>query len=208
MMSSCAHSVCASLTRTARSFLPQSSSLRPRTTWSRAAIFCAGATASSRSRNTRSAALCAAFSIILGFEPGVDSSERRRRMVMSSPLAPGPSSARRRRAFDAHGPRTRRGACPRRLRSLPDLGEDLRGVLAEQRRAAIDPRRRLGQLDRRADDHHRAVVARRLDLDEHPAEPHVRVGEDVGRIVHRADRHLAAEQLERPPSWCGLPSRW
>src|SRR5207253_4895735 len=35
--------------------LPQSSSRRARTTWSRAASFCAGATASSRSRKTRSA---------------------------------------------------------------------------------------------------------------------------------------------------------
>src|SRR5437588_12175055 len=56
----------------------------------RALSFSFGATASSRSRNTRSASLAAALAIIFSLVPGVDSSERRRRFVrfMKTSFAP------------------------------------------------------------------------------------------------------------------------
>ncbi len=85
MRSSWHHTVSRPLIRTARVFDPQSSWFRASTIAPRAATLALGATASSRSRNTRSASLAAAFAIILSLEPGVESSERRRRIgrVMS-----------------------------------------------------------------------------------------------------------------------------
>jgi len=73
------HFVWTPLMRTARVFRPQSSVLRPSMIGLRAASFSDGATASSRSRKTRSASLAAAFAIIFSLVPGVESSERRRR---------------------------------------------------------------------------------------------------------------------------------
>src|SRR5271167_3134567 len=90
--SSCAQCVSAPLTRTARTFLPQSRLRSASTAFLRAASFCAGATASSRSRNTMSAAVAIAFSIIFGFEAGVESSERLSRSVMIAPCSCAPSS--------------------------------------------------------------------------------------------------------------------
>ncbi|MNC91600.1 hypothetical protein D3C83_78930 [compost metagenome] len=57
-------------------FLPQSMSLRAALTFFRASTLSSGATASSRSRNTTSAADFAAFSNKDGVEPGTASSER------------------------------------------------------------------------------------------------------------------------------------
>ena len=85
--SSCAQCVSAPLTRTARIFLPQSRLRSASTAFLRAASFCAGATASSRSRKTMSAAVAIAFSIIFGLEAGVESSERLSRSVMIAPCA-------------------------------------------------------------------------------------------------------------------------
>ena len=88
MTSSCAQCVSAPLTRTARTFLPQSRLRNASTAFLRDASFCAGATASSRSRNTMSAVVAIAFSIIFGLEAGVESSDRLNRSVMISPCAP------------------------------------------------------------------------------------------------------------------------
>ncbi len=85
--SSCAQCVSAPLTRTARILVPQSRLRSASTAFLRAASFCAGATASSRSRKTISAAVAIAFSIIFGLEAGVESSERLSRSVMIAPCA-------------------------------------------------------------------------------------------------------------------------
>src|SRR5688572_22547043 len=69
--------------RTARVFDPQSRSFKPDTMLGRAFSFSAGATASSRSRNTKSALLAAAFAIIFVLVAGVDNSERRSRELES-----------------------------------------------------------------------------------------------------------------------------
>src|SRR5436190_17726255 len=68
--------------RNARVFLPQSSVLSAETTFALAATFSVGETESSRSRNTRSALLAAAFSIIRSLLAGVDNSDRLRRIVI------------------------------------------------------------------------------------------------------------------------------
>ena len=114
--SSCAQCVSAPLTRTARIFLPQSRLRSASTAFLRAASFCAGATASSRSRNTMSAAVAIAFSIIFGLEAGVESSERLSRSVMIAPFArlkfprqPAPAQYARPAAARAHKFPT---ACP------------------------------------------------------------------------------------------------
>src|SRR5680860_1158828 len=67
--------------RTARVLLPQSSVLSALMILARAEAFSFGATESSRSRNTRSALLAAALTIIFSLLPGVDSSERRKRIA-------------------------------------------------------------------------------------------------------------------------------
>ena len=64
--------------------VPQSTSLSAWTMFLRACGLSSGATASSRSRKTTSAALAAAFSNIAVFEPGTASSERCRRGVACS----------------------------------------------------------------------------------------------------------------------------
>ena len=84
-MSSRTQRVCTALIRTARVLRAQSRVLSASIVISRADSFWAGATASSRSRKTRSASLPAAFWIIFSLEPGVASSERRRRTVIRSP---------------------------------------------------------------------------------------------------------------------------
>ena len=61
--------------------VPQSTSLRPWMMFLRACGLSSGATASSRSRNTMSAADAAAFSNIAVLVPGTASSERCRRGV-------------------------------------------------------------------------------------------------------------------------------
>ena len=81
-MSYTAHSVSWSFTRTARRVRPQSSSLRPSMAICRAPSLAAGAVASSKSRNTRSASDPAAFSTNFGLEAGTASSDRRSRLVM------------------------------------------------------------------------------------------------------------------------------
>src|SRR5438034_5156866 len=69
--------------RNARVFLPQSSVLSAETTFALAPTFSSGETESSRSRNTRSALLAAAFSIMRSLLAGVDNSDRLKRMVCS-----------------------------------------------------------------------------------------------------------------------------
>ena len=103
-----------SLTRTERTLLPQSSSFRASIAIWRAPTFFSGETASSRSRKTRSASLCADFSTIRGLLAGTASSERLSRMGVS------PSVAFR--------------VCK------PELGEDLVAVLVEQGRPVGAPR--------------------------------------------------------------------
>ena len=70
--------------RTIMVLVPQSMSFSACTTFLRACSLSSGATASSRSRNTTSAADFAAFSKMAGFEPGTASSERCRRGVACS----------------------------------------------------------------------------------------------------------------------------
>src|SRR5579871_2764584 len=70
--------------RTMTVLLPQSMSLRPWTMFLRARSLSSGATASSQSRNTTSAAERAAFSNRPGFDPGTASSERCTRAVGGS----------------------------------------------------------------------------------------------------------------------------
>src|SRR2546430_5115463 len=69
--------------RKARVFLPQLSVRRASITLPRASTFWLGATASSRSRNTTSAGVPRAFSIIFSLLPGVDSSHRRKRIFVA-----------------------------------------------------------------------------------------------------------------------------
>src|SRR5438132_1359249 len=77
--------------RTTRVLAPQSWVVSASTIFARAPGFSSGAQASSRSRNTSSAALAAAFSIILGLLPGQARTDRRRRWGMDGNLlAPGP----------------------------------------------------------------------------------------------------------------------
>src|SRR3984885_15828699 len=72
--------------RTTRVLLWQSCGRKASTTLARAAGFSSGAHASSRSRNTSSAALAAAFSIIRGLLPGTARTERRSRAVDTTRL--------------------------------------------------------------------------------------------------------------------------
>ena len=86
-----------------------------------------------------------------------------------------------------------------------------RAVLVEQRRAAVDARRRLRELawaGRRVCT--RCAVARQLDIGEHAAGGDVRVGEDVGGGVHGADGHAAAELFDDLQPSCASSSttRW
>src|SRR5262249_37806258 len=74
------HSVSHALTRTHNTVSPQSSSLIAWTILSRAPSFSSGATASSRSRNTMSAARPGALPSIFSLEPGTDRQERRGRL--------------------------------------------------------------------------------------------------------------------------------
>src|SRR5688572_5612807 len=76
-----ANGVSTALMRTMRPRRPKSISWSARTTCSRAAGFSSGTTASSRSRQTASAALRAALAIISGCDPGTNSVERARRPV-------------------------------------------------------------------------------------------------------------------------------
>src|SRR6185436_12004877 len=102
--------------------LPKSSSRSAFTARWRAFSFSFGATESSRSRNTRSASDAAALAIIFSLEAGVDSSERRRRVVTIDLLGSG---------------RDRRQAPPLRdgaSSGYSELGEDLGGVLPQPRR--------------------------------------------------------------------------
>src|SRR2546421_11602060 len=69
--------------RNARVFLPQSSVLSAETTFALAPTFSLGETESSRSRNTRSALLATAFSIMRSLLAGVDNSDRLKRMLRS-----------------------------------------------------------------------------------------------------------------------------
>src|SRR5260370_7177291 len=69
--------------RNARVFLPQSSVLSAETTFALAPTFSLGETESSRSRNTRSALLATAFSIMRSLLAGVDNSDRLKRMARS-----------------------------------------------------------------------------------------------------------------------------
>src|SRR5690348_13804813 len=66
--------------RTALVFFPKSSVCKACMTFARAATFSDGATESSRSRNTRSAALWAAFAIMRSLLAGVDNSDRLKRI--------------------------------------------------------------------------------------------------------------------------------
>src|SRR5260370_15443238 len=80
--------------RMARVFFPQFSVVSPFMTLALAPTFSAGATESSRSRNTRSALLAAAFSIMRSLLAGVDNSDLLKRI--SSYLFPLRPLARRR----------------------------------------------------------------------------------------------------------------
>src|SRR5262245_33474377 len=80
MMSSYAHSLASSLMRTQRTFLPQSSSRSAFTILGRVSTLALGATESSLSRNTRSAAVATALAITASLLPGTASSTRRRRI--------------------------------------------------------------------------------------------------------------------------------
>src|ERR1700722_12788312 len=76
-MSSWHHGVSSPLMRIARTVRPQSSSFSAAMALARAVSLCAGATASSRSRNTRSASEAAAWANIWSLLAGTASSERR-----------------------------------------------------------------------------------------------------------------------------------
>jgi len=92
MMSSYAYCVSRSLIRTQRTDRPQSNVFSAVTIWARAGIFAAGATASSRSRNTWSTAIPAALAIIFSLEPGTASWHRRSLFGLdtsATPLSPG-----------------------------------------------------------------------------------------------------------------------
>src|SRR5580704_4985805 len=73
------------LTRTARTVRPQSRPVRAPTAMARADSFTAGAQASSRSKNTRSAPAVGAFSHMRSLLAGVASSERRARGARTVP---------------------------------------------------------------------------------------------------------------------------
>src|SRR5882762_9022859 len=79
MISPWHHSVVTSLMRTQRVLRPQSRFLSAQLILLRASTFADGATASSRSQKTWSAADAAAFWSIFSLLPGTDSCDRRRR---------------------------------------------------------------------------------------------------------------------------------
>src|SRR5262245_49587702 len=72
--------------RTMRTRRPKSTSVSARTTLARPAGFSSGATASSRSMHTASAALAAAFGIIAGFDAGTNSMLRVNRVTGSGDI--------------------------------------------------------------------------------------------------------------------------
>ena len=86
MTSRYVHLVSQALTRTQRTFSPQSPSLMALTAFSRAASFSSGATESSRSRNTMSAASPCAFCSIFSLEAGTARQERRGRFRLRSDM--------------------------------------------------------------------------------------------------------------------------
>src|SRR3984957_12961569 len=81
-MSSWHHGVSSPLMRIARTVRPQSSSFSAAMALARAVSLCAGATASSRSRNTRSASEAAAWANMWSLLAGTASSERRSKDVI------------------------------------------------------------------------------------------------------------------------------
>ena len=81
MMSPWHHSVVTSLIRTQRVFLPQSRLFSAQAILPRASTFTLGATASSRSQKTWSAADSAPFCSIFSLLPGTESCERRARLM-------------------------------------------------------------------------------------------------------------------------------
>src|SRR5260370_32463401 len=83
MISPWHHSVVTSLMRTQRVLRPQSRLLSAQLILLRASTFADGATASSRSQNTWSAADAAAFWSIFSLLPGTESCDRRARFVVS-----------------------------------------------------------------------------------------------------------------------------
>ena len=95
MMSPWHHGVSMPLTRTARTVRPQSRPVSAPTAMARADSFTAGAQASSRSKNTRSAPDVGAFSHMRSLLAGVASSERRARGARTVPPSDRPGRTQR-----------------------------------------------------------------------------------------------------------------
>src|SRR5690348_10664621 len=80
------------------------------------------------------------------------------------------------------------------VRRVPELSEDLVGVLAEQRGRATNGPRRLRQADGYAGGAH-TTCDRVVDFRDQSEMSYDRIVEDLTQIVDRSDRHVRLAQL-------------